>query len=261
MRWRDFAHSLRPILFLQFVAPFFPSYLPRDSILLAAVETRSERLFREICSRHGYEIAAFAQKADLHQKTADFAVRAKDTRFIAEVKELTPNRDDLRQIREMKETGTTSGGGNISARARKAIKEASVQLRFHKNERVPLLIVLYDNVRTQDGRVAYPMYHVEPHVIDAAMFGDLVVIVPMKPGSPRPPDRSGGGRMMTETTKTYVSAVAVISDWDDKSLFIYHNRFATIPLPREIFSDDLSYHLEKHGAPFAEPWKWHPVSQ
>ena len=67
--------------------------------------------------------------------------------------------------------------------------------------------------------------------------------------------------MMTETTKTYVGAVAVISDWDNKSLLIYHNRFAKIPFPVTVFSDNSCHHLEKHGAPFAEPWKWHPASQ
>jgi hypothetical protein len=223
------------------------------------MDTESERLFAAICSRHGYVVSKLQPHARL--RTADFSVNANGVRFIAEVKELTPNRDDLRQIREMKETGTTSGGGNISARARKVIKEASIQLRSHKNDGVPLLIVVYDNVRTEDGRVAYPMYYVEPHIIDAAMYGDLVVTVPMKSGTLKKPDRSGGGRMMTETTKTYVSAVAVISDWDDKSLLIHHNCFATIPFPIAIFSDDSCHHLEKRGAPFAEPWKWHPVAQ
>jgi hypothetical protein len=222
------------------------------------METHSEQLFRAICSRHGYEVSKLDARAQL-RKTADFSVNAKGLRFIAEVKELTPNPDDLRQIREMKETGTTSGGGNISAQARRAIEEAAIQLRVHKGDGVPLLIVLYDHVRTADGRVAYPMYHVEPHIIDAAMYGDLVVTVPTEPGILRQPDRSGGGRMMTEATKTYVSAVAVISDWDDKSLLIHHNRFTKISFPVEIFSDDLCHHLEKRGAPFAEPWKWHPI--
>jgi hypothetical protein len=75
-------------------------------------------------------------------------VSANGLTFVVEVKELTPNRDDLRQIREMKETGTTRGGGNISARAREAIKEASAQLRMYKSQSVSVLIVLYDNVRT-----------------------------------------------------------------------------------------------------------------
>jgi hypothetical protein len=222
-------------------------------------DTHSDYLFQKICARHGYKAARLERQPHLSRPSADFLVTANGLTFVVEVKELTPNRDDLRQIREMKDTGTTSDGGNIGSRAREAIKEASVQPRPYKNQNLPLLIVLYDNVRTADGRVAYPMYYLEPHCIDAAMYGDLVVTVPMRPGTPRTADRSGGGRTMTETTKTYISAVAVISDWDDESFLIYHNRFAEKQLPQTVFNDSKYSHFEKCGAPFAEPWKWHAV--
>jgi hypothetical protein len=91
------------------------------------------------------------------------------------------------------------------------------------------------------------MYYLEPHCIDAAMYGDLVVTVPMRPGTPRTADRSGGGRTMIETRKTYISAVAVISDWDDESFLIYHNRFAEKQLPQTVFNDSKCSHFEKCG--------------
>jgi hypothetical protein len=222
-------------------------------------DTRSECLFQKICRRHGYKTTSLERQPHLARKSADFRVTANGSTFIVEVKELTPNRDDLRQIREMKETGTTSGGSTVGARAREAIKQASAQLRLYKGQNLPLLIVLYDNVRTADGRVAHPMCYLEPHCIDAAMYGDLVVMVPIGRGTPRTADRSGGGRTMTDTTKTYISAVAVISDWDDESFLIYHNRFAEEQFPRTVFNDSKCYHLEKRGTPFAEPWKWHAI--
>jgi hypothetical protein len=119
-------------------------------------DTHSECLFQKICARHGYEATRLERQPHLARQSADFRVTATGITFVVEVKELAPNRDDLRQIREMKDTGTTSGGSNIGARAREAIKEASAQLRLYKGHRLPLLIVLYDNVRTADGRVAYP---------------------------------------------------------------------------------------------------------
>ena len=222
-------------------------------------DTHSECLFQKICARHGYEVTRLEPQPHLARQTADFLVTANGLAFFVEVKELTPNRDDLRQIREMKDTGITSGGGNIGARAREAIKEASAQLRPYKSRNLPLLIVLYDNVRTADGRVAYPMCYLESHCIDAAMYGDLVVTVPIRSGTARTTDRSGGGRTMTDTTKTYISAVAVISDWDDESFLIYHNCFAENQFPRTVFNDSKCYHLEKRGTPFAEPWKWYAV--
>jgi len=218
-------------------------------------DTRSECLFQRICARHGYQTTRLKPQSHFARQCADFLVSANGLTFVVEVKELTPNRDDLRQIREMKETGTTSGGGNIGARAREAIKEASAQLRVY----IPLVIALYDNVRTADGRVAYPMYYLQSHCIDAAMYGDLVATVPIRPGTARSADRSGGGRSMTDRTKTYISAVAVISDWDDQSFLIYHNRFAGKQFPRTVFNDSKCYHFEKRGTPSTEPWKWYAV--
>jgi len=99
--------------------------------------------------------------------------------IIAEIEELTPNPDDLRQIREMRDTGSSSGGSVIGARAHAAIRHAAMQLREHQATEVPMIAVLYDNVRTPEGRVGYPMFYLEAHHIDAAMYGDGVVYVPL----------------------------------------------------------------------------------
>ena len=79
--------------------------------------THSECLFQKICARHGYEATRLERQPHLARQSADFRVTATGITFVVEVKELTPNRDDLRQIREMKDTGTTSGGA-ILARVR-----------------------------------------------------------------------------------------------------------------------------------------------
>src|SRR6266536_3186824 len=123
----------------------------------------------------------------------------------------------------MKENGFTSGGGVVASRAHDAIRDAALQLRSHEEEGVPLLIVLYNNIRTRDGRAGHPLSHLEDYHIDAAMFGHRVVNVPLVPDVAPRPDRSGGGRTMTAQFKTYISAVAVISDWDDETIFVYHN--------------------------------------
>jgi hypothetical protein len=220
-------------------------------------DTRSEELFAAICERHGYQLEKLATRSEQGLKTADFSVQTPNGRIIAEVEELTPNLDDLRQIREMKEIGRTTGGDTIGARARAAIRHAATQLRDHYDEAVPMIAVLYDNVRTPDGRVAYPMFYVEPHHIDAAMYGDRVAYVPLAGGVSLRPDRSGGGRTTTKKEKTYLSAVAVISDWDDETLLLYHNHHAAIELPPQIFSDDKCRHFWKGSEVYGEPWKWH----
>jgi hypothetical protein len=97
-------------------------------------DTRSEKLFAAICDRHGYRVDKLPLRSESGLKTADFSIQTPHGRIIAEIEELTPNRDDLRQIREMKETGTTSGGGRIGSRARAAMRHAAVQLKGHRDE-------------------------------------------------------------------------------------------------------------------------------
>ena len=227
--------------------------------MIIKCDTKSEELFVAICERHGYKVSKMPTRSAENLKTADFSVLTPHGQFVAEIEELTPNKDDLRQIREMKETGSTSGGGKIGERARRAIRHAAAQLRQHRAEKIPLIAVLYDNVRTTDGRVAYPMLHVEQHHIDTAMYGARVVHVPLQQGASPRFDRNGGGRTTTHDEKTYVSAVGVISDWDGETLFVYHNCYAEIPLPRSTFIDEKCHHYRKGAAPHSEPWTWYAL--
>lgn len=223
-------------------------------------DTKSEELFALICKRLNYSVTKLDTRSDQQRKTADFAVDTPFGRFLAEVEELTPNADDLRQIREMKEMGMTSGGAIIGSRARRAIRHAAVQLRDHRDDGVPMIAVLYDNVRTPEGRVFYPMYYLEHHHIDAAMYGQRVIHVPLREGAQTRPDRCGGGRTTTIDEKNYLSAVVVISDWDDETVIVYHNCFAHIPLPKDIFFDSKCQQYEKSDNPHDEPWMWHKIS-
>jgi hypothetical protein len=222
-------------------------------------ETHSESVFAHICARHHYVATKLATRSSVERKTADFLVTTPGEKFIAEIEELQPNRDDLRQIREMKEKNWTHGGGVIGSRARSAIRHAALQLRSHKEEGVPLIVVLYNNIKTTDGRAGHPLSHLEGYHIDAAMFGQRVVNVPLVPNVAPKPDRSGGGRTMTPQWKTYISAVAVISDWDDETIIVYHNCFAQRPFPTALFTDGKSVHFEKRGEPYTEPWIWHKL--
>lgn len=224
------------------------------------MDTISERLFAAICERHGYEVSELRPSDLKGVMTADFSVVTPECRLIVEVEELTPNSDDLRQIREMKLQGHTHGGGKVGARARRAIRHASLQLRSHRKEKVPMLIVLYNNIRTKDGCPSFPMTHLESYHVDAAMYGFLVVSVSLGVRRSQISDRSGGGRTLTHDEKTYVSAVAVISDWDDNTMFVYHNSFAALPLPTTVFSDEHCVHFQKPSGIYESPMQWERCS-
>jgi hypothetical protein len=219
-------------------------------------ETHSERVLWNICKDCGYEIQTLPSREKINLRTADFRINHAGITMIAEVEEIRANQDDLRQIREMKEKHFTTGGGIIGARARHHIRDAADQLKAHASERVPLVVFLYNSIRKSTGGGFWPMANLESYHIDAAMYGNMVVHVALTPGAACRPDRNGGKRTLTATEKTYISAVAVISDNDDRTVIFYHNCFAAVPLPKDFFVGPHFFHLEKPKEPFDSPCQW-----
>lgn len=218
--------------------------------------THSEEIFRRICHEAGYYVERPMLRCSEGVKTADFIVLIGDHRVIAEVEELRPNNDDIRQIRMMRSGNPVGGGCTIGARPRQHIRRAAKQLRPYAQKSVPLIIVLYDNVRIKDTRVAYPMFYLQPHDIDAAMYGDRVAHISLARRVRLCADQNGGRRTCTVNEKNYISAVAAMSDHDDRTVFFYHNCFANIPLAPPMFRGANFHHLAKVRD---EPWKWQPI--
>src|SRR6266542_6011196 len=174
--------------------------------------SHSEKIFEQICRNAGYEIEHLDVRDREGIPSADFVIGGSDFRLIAEVEELRPNKDDLRQISAWQNNQPIGGGCTIGARPRKHIRRAARQLKPYAGQQIPLLIVLYDNVRVGNVRVAYPMFYLQPHDIDAAMYGDRTAYISLTTRSRARPDRNGGQRTCTASEKNYVSAVAVISE-------------------------------------------------
>jgi hypothetical protein len=215
--------------------------------------THSERVFDEICQRAGYAVERPSLRDREGVATADFIVRSGSAVAVVEVEELRPNQDDIRQIREMEANNFAGGGCTIGARPRKHIRRAARQLKPYAAENIPLVIALYDNVRIGKTRVAYPMFYLQPHDIDAAMYGDRTAHISIATSGRARPDRNGGKQTCTASEKNYVSAVAVISDHDDATVIFYHNRFAKVALRAPLFRGKNFFHLAKV---IGEPWKW-----
>jgi hypothetical protein len=90
--------------------------------------------------------------------------------------------------------------------------------------------------------------------------------------APETPDRGsrlmhvgngrGGRRQMTEDSRVYISAVAVLNEEQGSSqpfLYTYHNYFARIPLPIEVFRGPLDRHYRKPAHPDECPQAWEEV--
>jgi len=219
--------------------------------------THSETVFERVCQNAGYYIEKLALRDRERVPTADFIVSTSNFRLVAEVEELRPNEEDLRQIDSIRRGKMTPYGSTIGARPRQHIRRAARQLKSYSAHGIPLLVVLYDNVRVGDIRVAYPTFYLQPHDIDAAMYGDRTAFISAATCAPTGPDRNGGRRTCTANEKKYISAVAVISDHDDATVIFYHNQFADVPLTPPAFRGSNFFHLQKVPD---EPWKWIPLA-
>lgn len=217
-----------------------------------------ENLFERACRRHRYTLTKIPKQS--HQ-TPDYEVTTPHGPFIAEVKSINPNPEDEEKIRELQQTGmTTTIHLRIGVRAKVKIKEALDQLRPHESKKVPLVVVLYDNVRIGSTPLAYPDLHVQPSYIDAAMFGRLRVHVSLNESAPKMPDDRTNEGLVGPKTNNSLSAVIVISGWDDKTLEIYHNPFAAVPLAHGVFTDEKCSHMTKDKADaFGNLGEWKAV--
>ena len=257
-RCRDFADRSALLASLRIATLRCAGARPREISALGPLYlmTHSESVFERICREVGYEVERPLLRCREGIKTADFEITASGQCLIAEVEELRPNRDDMRQIQAMQDGIPVGGGCTIGARPRKHIRRAAEQLKPYAHRGVPMLVVLYDNVRVGNTRVAYPMFYLQSHDIDAAMYGDRVAYVSLVTRSRTRPDGNGGRRTCTANEKNYVSAVAVISDHDDKTVLFYHNCFARVPLAAPLFRGENFFHLQKVAW---EPWRWSAI--
>ena len=95
--------------------------------------------------------------------------------------------------------------------------------------------------------------------IDIALYGLWQANVRLYPGDgvQSLPDTRSGHRKIPD--RQIISAVLVLSDEpQDGDLygFIYHNYWASIPLPKNVFTHKKDFHFVKIADPDARPEKW-----
>jgi hypothetical protein len=131
------------------------------------MKTKSEELFDYYCELMQYECDEIPAGSEYGQ-TSDRLVHAKGLTLIVEIKELTPNEDDKRQAEELARQGMTVSNERPGKRIQEKIRQAAPQLRKYRNQKVPLVLVLYDNIEL-DGHI--PNGFLEPHLVDFSMYG------------------------------------------------------------------------------------------
>ena len=219
--------------------------------------TISEQLFVTLCDSLGLISEKIPEK---HTKTPDYKVTAEDCVFHAEVKHLKPNDEERRLLEEFRDTRSVSVSSELGHRAWGMIDEARYQLRAVREQRLPGIIVLYDNIKLDDGTNLGPQGPLSPDHITAAMFGKWVVDLKIENGTGNVVarnDRCGPNESFNHLMKSYVSAVAVVCDYfGPLTIRLYHNPYAEHPLPTTVFKGSNCYNFKVPIEDAKRPQSW-----
>lgn len=199
--------------------------------------TVSEQLFVTLCNSLALNIEKIPETLT---KTPDYKVTAKGCVFHAEVKDLRPNDEERRLLDEFRDKKSVSVSSQLGHRAWGMIDQARYQLKAVREQRLPGIIVLYDNIKLDDGTNLGPHGPLSPDHITAAMFGKWIVDLKIENGTGNViarNDRCGPNESFNYRMKSYVSAVAVICDYFvPLTMTLYHNPYAEHPLPISVFN-------------------------
>jgi hypothetical protein len=233
-------------------------------------QTKSELLFLQYCALRGYDAIRIPTPVD-GNRFPDYEVTIAQSRLIVDVKEIQANPSDKNVVGVIHERRVEVFGDEPGRRIRGHIEQAEKQFRRYEAERVPCLVVLYDNIVVNGFRpyppggfmvdMSNPLY---PYHIDVGMYG--LQSVPLRlhqdGQSECVGDVRGGKRTLRAGHQDNISAVATLHDYDENYglfLIVYHNFFAKNPLPKALFAHAKDKQLEKPGDPETSPGQWQPV--
>lgn len=105
-------------------------------------QTTSEREFEAFCRLRGILVARIPERKT---RTPDYEIALGAHRIIVEVKETSPNPEELESQRLLEERGYGNAtGGTPGDRVRKMIRSASAQLKARASGTLPTLLVVFD---------------------------------------------------------------------------------------------------------------------
>lgn len=206
--------------------------------------TKSEMLFEGLCDRLGIPYQGIERGPG---KTPDYDITLGSQIVVTEVKQLEESDNDRRLLAE------GAGWETPGRRIRLKIDASKKQLRSRAGGTLPTLLVVYDNGT---------FHGTEIDDIKTAMYGDEVVTVKVERATREhvaaSAIRPGGGRKCTASDNNYLSAIALMWDWEDGArLSVFHNHFADNPINPSWFRSPTFRHYACD--PATSPYAWSEV--
>lgn len=199
----------------------------------------SETLFEQFCSRHDIPCKPIPTGVG---RTPDFEIRLQGVRVVCEIKQIDPNTKDLEELQAVQSDEAI--GRLVPNRLRGKLKDVSGQLKTACLMGHPTMLVVYDNT-------PFKIYSDHLDVVQA-MFGALSVTmtIPKQGGAEAIVSEPffGGNRGVAPQQNTSVSALAILDSGplSELKLRVYHNPYASVILPPELFE---VLPVEQYGIP------------
>lgn len=188
-------------------------------------KTDGERNFELFCKYHDFKYEKIIENKDV--RTPDYRLFIDDYLIIVEVKDMEPNKEDQKALKEFYEEGCVVwGDSKVGSRVRNKIITSKDQIkRFTKNKH-PSILLLFDN----RNEITPTLTEYE---IKVGMFGFESISINSKLNF----RKFGGKAQMTKNSRKYISCIGLLIKENNSkhSLKLYENYYANIKIKYDIF--------------------------
>jgi hypothetical protein len=220
--------------------------------------TGSEQLFERFCAGKGLSLHKVPEGK---LKSPDYYLDTSNNRLVIEVKQIDSNKEERSVLRKPPEEWNENDIFHWDIpgdRLRNKIASAMPQLRALSKGVYPTLLVVYDNI------MVWPEL-TDEYAVRVAMYGIEVAMITSEvapEGGAKIVERWYGPRKrVTEQHNTTLSAIAVMSDEDDRTqITVYHNWYAKAPMGKQVLVVPGVVHFELERAPDAGFCEWRRIS-
>lgn len=211
-------------------------------------QTDSEILFEDYCRSRRFGCTTVP--VEIGVRTPDYRVRTADLEIVCEITELTPNDVDVSVQAALEASGFAGSyelaGRRISIKAR----QKKQQLKTACGKHTPGVLVFFQPDGLGGEYLTWDSF-------EAAMFGMSIASCVRR----RCPLGHNDHGLCGPNKGRYISAMARLVRYGHAPLYleIYHNPFATVPIPYATFSNPLDQQFSKLQSEISGDWGWQKV--
>jgi hypothetical protein len=188
-------------------------------------KTEGERNFELFCNCHGFKYEKIMEVIDI--RTPDYKLFIDDYLIIVEVKDMEPNKEDQKALKEFYEKGSVVWGeSKVGSRVRNKIITSKGQIKTHTKNKNPSILLIFDNRNEITPTLT-------DYEIKVGMFGFESVSINSNSNF----RKFGGKAQMTKNSRKYISCIGLLIKEKNAPPFLklYENYYASIKIKYDIF--------------------------